>query len=147
MSGEMIETKAVGQLTDDERARLGEIVEWYECPLCNGEAPNFDSGKFCIACTDRGKLLSPTANIIAGMLNVGWLPSTAADEITRLRAELSSLRGEADVIGRLVAVLHSIKNSRSLGDILVKVDAALASLPSAGSDDTQSSTKGAGCQA
>lgn len=35
----------------------------------------------------------------------------AADEITRLRAELSSLRGEADVIGRLVGAIGWLESN------------------------------------
>lgn len=84
------ETKLVGQLTDAERARLCEIVEWYECPLCKGQSVNFDDGKFCGACTNTGKLLSPTANILNNMKALGYIDD--ADHIASLEAEVAALR-------------------------------------------------------
>jgi hypothetical protein len=86
-------------LTEDEMELLVATTSWVDCPSCNGASTSFISGKFCIVCGTRGRVLSGTRDVIAPLCDLyNQLFADHADLISRAEAieAVRSVRSSQD---------------------------------------------------
>ena len=77
------------QLTAEERELLESQLHWVPCPHCKGESASFEGGDFCPACSNQGRVLKSTANVLASFLS---FYDAAQSDLATLRKQLENAR-------------------------------------------------------